>query len=189
MARGDATARAGETSALGSSQNLQNQSNQLYSTLAPTLTSEMAHPVGLNPTEKAAANTAAQESAGGSQAGATGAGALAAQRTRNAGTADAAIQESARGAGRNLSRASLQTELTDSAMKRQQQQHAQTELGGLYGMGVQGGNAALGELANNANANTNAVNSSWDWAKDLVTPLATSGIDAYGRIMSGAGKA
>ena len=125
MARGDSTARQAETSGVNYSQNLQGQQNQLYSSLAPTLMQDIAHPVGLNPYEKAQANTAAQESAGGSQAGAVGQGALQAQRTRNAGTADAAIGEGARSASRNLSRAALGTELQDSAMKQQKQHGGQ----------------------------------------------------------------
>lgn len=131
---------------------------------------DVAHPVGLNPYEKSAARTTAQESAGGSQAAAVGQGALQAQRTRNAGTADAAIGEGARSAGRNLSRAALGTELQDSAMKQQKQQQAKSELGGLYGVATPGGSQALNSVANNANANTNAVNSSWNWAKYILDP-------------------
>ncbi len=171
MARGDSTARQAETSGVNYSQNLQGQQNQLYSTLAPTLQQDIAHPVGLNPYEKAQANTAAQESAGGSQAAAVGQGALNAQRTRNAGTADAAVGEAARGAGRNLSRAALGTELQDSAMKQQKQQAAKGELAGLYGVATPGGSAALNTVANNANANTQAAHQSWDWANSLLDPV------------------
>ncbi len=180
MARGDATARQAETSGVNYSQNLQGQQNQLYSTLAPTLQQDIAHPVGLNPYEKAQANTAAQESAGGSQAAAVGQGALQAQRTRNAGTADAAIGEGSRGAGRNLSRAALGTELQDSAMKQQKQQAAKGELASLYGVATPGGSAALNSVANNSNANTNAANASWNWAKYILDPALQAGGSAAG---------
>lgn len=168
--RGNQTAQQGAQSGLQYSQNLQGQQNALYSSLAPTLEQDIAHPVGLNPYEKAAANTAAQQSAGGTQAAAVGQGALQAQRTRNAGTADAAIGEGARGAGRDLSRAALSTELQDAQMKQQKQQQAKGELAGLYGVATPGGSAALNTVANNANANTNAANASWDWAKYLLDP-------------------
>lgn len=170
MARGDSQARQAETSGVNYSQNLQGQQNALYSTLSPTLQQDIAHPVGLNPYEKAQANTAAQESAGGSQAAAVGQGALQAQRTRNAGTADAAIGEGARSAGRNLSRAALSTELQDSAMKQQKQQQAKAELAGLYGVATPGGSQALSTVAQNSQANTAANNASWNWARYILDP-------------------
>ncbi len=184
MARGNQQAQQASQSGLDYSKNLQGQQNQLYSSLAPTLQQDIAHPVGLNPYEKAQANTAAQESAGGSQAAAVGQGALQAQRTRNAGTADAAIGEGARGAGRNLSRAALGTELQDSAMKQQKQQAAKGELAGLYGVATPGGSQALNSVASNVNANTNAAEQSWNWAKYLLDPALQAGGQAAGGYLS-----
>lgn len=170
MARGNAEAQAGARNALSSAQNLQGQSGSLYSTLAPALTADVTHPTGMTPEEKAAANTAAQQSAGGGEAAAVGQGALMAQRTRNAGAPDAAIGEAARGAGRNLSTAALNTELEDTALKQRKEAAAKGEMGSLYGISTGAGNQALGQVASNVNANTNAANESWDWAKYILDP-------------------
>lgn len=187
MARGNDQAQAASKSGLGYSQTLQGQQGSLYGTLAPALQQDVYNPQGLSPTEKATANTAAQQSAGGSQAGATGQGALLAQRTRNAGTADAAIQESARGAGRNLSNAALGTEMEDVALKNRKQAAAKAEMGGLYGTATGGGNQALGEVASNVNANTNAANQSWDWAKYLFDPSLEASSRVAAAMLGGGG--
>ncbi len=179
MARGNQQAQDASKSALGYSGALQGQQSSLYGALAPQLMGDISHPTGFTPNEKAEQNTAAQESAGGSQAGAVGQGALLSQRTRNSGTADAAVGESARNAGRSSMRAALGTELADTALKNQKMAAAKGELGGLYGTSTQGGNQALGQVASNVNANTNAAEQSWNWAKYLVDP-ATMNKAAFG---------
>jgi hypothetical protein len=93
-----------------------------------------------------------------------------AQRTRNAGTADAAIQGSAQAGGRTLANAALGTEMADEALKQRKQAAAKGEMGNLYGIQTGGANNALGETAANVNANTNAAEQSWNWAKYLVDP-------------------
>lgn len=176
MARGNATAQAASKNALGYSQNLQGQQQSLYGTLAPALTGDITNPQGFTPEEKSAQRTAAQESAGGGMAGAVGQSALNTQRTKNAGGSDVAIGEAARGAGRNLSRAALSTELEDAALKQQKQAEAKRGMEALYGISTGGGNQALGQVASNVNANTNAENASWNWAKYLLDPaLAGAG--------------
>lgn len=185
--RGNPTAQQAATSGLGYSRALQGQQGSLYGALAPALTQDIVNPTGLTPTEKATANTAAQQSAGGSMAGATGQGALLSQRTRNAGTADAAIGESARAAGRNLSNAALNTELEDVALKNRKQAAAKGELGSLYGMTGQEANQALGETAGNVNANTQAANQSWDWAKYLFDPTLQASSRVAAAVLGGGG--
>jgi hypothetical protein len=125
----------------------------------------------MSPTDIAAADTAAQQSAGGGEAAAVGQGALRAARTRNAGGADAAIAASGRTAGQNLSEAALGTRLANSRLKQSQQQAGLSGLEGLFSTNLSGGNAALGQVAPDINANTNAENASWDWSKDLFAPL------------------
>ena len=71
----------------------------------------------------AAADTAEQQSAGGGQSAAVGQGALLAGRTRNAGSADAAVGASTRAVGQQLSEGALQTRLKNAGMKMQQQVH------------------------------------------------------------------
>jgi hypothetical protein len=147
-----------------------NASN-IFSDLAPTLEAQASHPGGMSPTDLAAANTNAEQSAGGTQSAAVGQGALRAARTRNAGGGDAATEASARHAGEQLSQAGLNTRLANARIKAQQQGEAESGLGNLYGQSVSGGNQALGEVASNVNANANAENASWDWAKDLFDPI------------------
>src|SRR5579864_7452790 len=103
MARGSQTADTAATSAQGLSSTYAGNASNLFGTLAPTLEAEAAHPSGMTPTDLAATDTAAKQSAGGTQAAAVGQGALRAARTRNAGGADAAVAESSRRAGEQLS--------------------------------------------------------------------------------------
>jgi hypothetical protein len=63
----------------------------LFGSLAPQLTAEATNPQGYGAPTLAKIDTANKQTAGGTQAGAVGQGALLAARTRNAGTADAAI--------------------------------------------------------------------------------------------------
>jgi hypothetical protein len=79
-------------------------------------------------------------------------------------------------------RAALGTELADTALKNQKMAAAKNELGGLYGTSTSGGNQALGEVASNVNANTQAANQSWDWAKYILDP-AIEGSSRVGAAM------
>ena len=184
MARGNATAQDASKNALGYSQNLQGQQQSLYGTLNPALTGDITNPQGFTPEEKSAQRTVAMESAGGGLAGAMGQGALNTQRTKNAGGSDVAIGEAARGAGRNLSQAALGTELEDAALKQRKQAEAKRGMEGLYGISTGGGNQALGQVASNANANTNAANASWNWARYLLDPALQAGGAAGGGYLS-----
>lgn len=170
MARGSDQAQTGAATGNQFAQTYGGNASNIFSDLAPTLQNEMHHPSGMAPTDLAAMNTGAQQSAGGTQSAAVGQGLLRAARTRNAGGADAAVEASSRHAGEQLSEAGLQTRLKNAAMKFQQQQGAERGLGSLYGTSVSGGNQALGEVAHNVDANTNAENASWDWAKYILDP-------------------
>lgn len=185
MARGSQQATTAATSAQNLSNGLQTNANALYGALAPELESEAAHPAGYAPSDLAAMNTAAQQSAGGSQAGAVGQGSLLASRTRNAGTADAAIAQSARTAGENLSKAALGTQLKNADLKQHQQQAGLSGLEGLNAEELGEGVQSLGIVPSAVNANTNAANASWDWAKYLLDPA----MGAAGSTFQGAGKA
>lgn len=187
MARGSQQATTAASSAQGFSNTLQGNAAGLYSTLAPTLATEAAHPAGYSPTDLAAMNTAAEQSAGGSEAGAVGQGALHEQRTRNAGSAGAGIAEGVKSAGRNLSTAALGTQLENANLKQKQQQAGIAGEEGLYNTSVGGANNALGEVAGNVNANTNAENASWDWAKDILDPVLQAAGQSSGTILKAAG--
>jgi hypothetical protein len=174
MARGSDQAKQGATSAQNLSNTMGANSSALFGQLAPELEAQAAHPAGISPQDQAAMGTAAQQSGGGSMAGAVGQGALKAARTRNAGASDAAIQESTRTAGRQASEAALKPELADIGMKADQQKEALGGLGNLYGQNSAGSIGALGQVAGNVNADTNAQNASYDWAKYLLDPALSA---------------
>lgn len=170
MARGSTQATGAATSAQNLSTGLESNANALYGALAPELESEAAHPAGFAPSDLAAMRTAAEQSAGGSTAGAVGQGALLASRTRNAGAADAAIGESARSAGESLSKRAVETEAQNAELKAHQQQEGLSGLEGLNAEELGQGVNALGIVPSAVNANTNAANASYDWAKYLLDP-------------------
>lgn len=180
MARGSSQATGAATQAQNLSTGLEGNASSLYSAVAPELMTEAAHPGGYAPADMAAMDTAAQESSGGTQAAAQGQGALRASRTKNAGTADAAIAESARGAGREAAHEAVGTRVANAGLKQKQQQAGLGGLESLFGTNVSGGIGALGQVAPNVNANTNAANQSWDWAKYLLDPaMAAAGSAKY----------
>ncbi len=181
MARGSDQATGAATTAANLSGSLENNAGNLYSGLVPQLQAEAAHPSGIAPTDLAAMKTGAMETAGGSEAGAVGQGALLAARTRNAGGADAAIQGSARDAGRNLSRANLGIDTANAEMKEHQKQAGLGGLEHLYSENLGTGVQSLGQVAPDVNADTNAYNSSFDWAKDILSPV----LQASGQAASG----
>lgn len=166
-ARGSDQATGAATSAQNISNTTSGNSQALYSTLAPQLEAEAAHPAGFSPTDMADMTTSQEQAAGGSEAGAVGEGLLHAARTRNAGGADAAIGESARAAGRQLSSGVLGTQLANQRLKQQEQQAGMSGLEGLFGTDTGASVGALGQVASNVNADTEAENASWDWTKGL----------------------
>jgi len=175
MARGSQQASTAATSAQNLSNTYSGNANALFGALEPMLVGEAAHPAGIDPTTMARMDTAAAQTAGGANAGAVGQAGLRSARMRNAGGGDAAVAESGRRAGETLSRGILGNRLRSSELQQQQRRSALSGLEGLFGANLGGSNAALGEVAQNVNANTQAENASWDWAKDLFVPLAESG--------------
>jgi hypothetical protein len=158
------------------SNNLTANAANLYGTAAPVLQAEAAHPQGMAPTDLAAANTAAQQSAGGSQAGAVGQGALLASRTKNAGTADAAIAKSTENAGGLLSKAALGTQLNNANLKQRQQQAGMSGLTSLYGTTLGAGENALG-LSNSALGTIGNIDVNNPWFK-----IGQQGIQSAGQV-------
>lgn len=175
MARGSTQATQAGQTGLNLSNTYAGNASALYSTLAPSLISQAAHPQGIAPPDLAAADTAAQESAGGTQSAAVGQGALRAARTRNAGGSDAAIAAGSRAAGENLAKAAVTTRLKNASVKESQREEALKGEQGLLGEQAGAGNTALGIVPQAVNANTDATNASWDWSKDLLQPLLGAG--------------
>ena len=171
MARGSNQAQTAANSAQGLSNTGAANSASLYGAIAPELTAQMTAPTGIDPVTLAKMKTSSMQQAGGTQSAATGQGALLASRTRNAGTADAAIAEGARSAGQQLSNANLKTDLANASEKDKQRQAATSGLESLYGINENEALGGLNSVAQNVNANTGAENASWDWAKDILDPM------------------
>ncbi len=174
MARGSNQATTAANTATGLSGQLEGNAASAYGTLMPELQSEAMNPQGFQPADLAKMNTAAKQTAGGTQAGATGQGALLAGRTKNPGTASAAIAESAREGGRQQSQEDLQTNIANAKLKEAQRQSGLKGEENLTGLETGAGLSALGQVAPDVNANTNAANQSWDWAKFLLDPALQS---------------
>lgn len=171
MARGSEQARGAATSAQNISGTSAGNSGALYSTLAPQLAADAAAPSGMTPTDIAAVNTAEQQSAGGTQSAATGEAGLTAKRTRNAGSTGATIAKAARSGGELASEGALSTQIKNAGLKQSQRDRALTGMQNLYGINTGASVNALGEVANNVNADVNAKNASWNWAKYILDPM------------------
>ena len=175
MARGSSQATTAATNAQNISTGAGANANALYGTLAPELESQAANPQGYAPADIAAMTTSAEQGAGGSQAAAVGQGALLAGRTRNAGTADAAIDSASRNASKQLGNETLGIQTGNADLKAKQQHEAMQGEQSLYGTELSGELGALGQIPGDVNANTNAANESYGWAKYLLDPLLSSG--------------
>lgn len=171
MARGSDQAKAAATSAQGLSNQFAGNAGAGYAALMPELTTEAAHPAGFNPTDLARMNTGAQQTAGGSEAAAVGQGALLGSRTKNPGAAPAAISEAARESGQQLSKNALGIQTANAGLREQQRQEALKGLQGVTANETGASIGALGEVAPNVNADVNAKNASWDWAKNILDPV------------------
>lgn len=185
MARGSTQATDAATSAQKLSSSESGNAAGIYGTLEPILAAQAAHPTGMTAEDKANANTSAQQSVGGGESAAVGQGALRSARTRNAGGADAAIADAARQSGRNLSDAALKTELTDAQMKAQNQRAAEAGLGNLFSENLSGGNQALGQVAGDVNANSEALKASWTGFNSIYGPLVEAAGKAAGGYAAG----
>ena len=180
MARGSKPATAAATTAGNTGATLLGEQQSLYGNLMPQLEAEATHPAGIDPTTMAEMKTNQMQTAGGSNAGAVGQGSLLAGRTRNAGTADAAIEAGSRHSGEQLSNANLETDLANESLKNKQQQAGLSGLEGLNSTDLSGSLGATGQIAPDVNANTNAANASYDWAKYLLDPaIAAAGNSKY----------
>jgi len=180
MARGDTTAQAGEKQALSNSTTSSGNAAQTFAQLSPQLAGDIAHPAGYSPTDLAKMQTEAQQTAGGANAGAEGEAALRTARTRNAGGADAALGQSATGASQGLSQAALRISGQNADVKQRQRAQALGEEGGLYGTSLGGATSSLDAAAGLSNANTNASNASWNWAKYILDPAMQAAGSAAG---------
>jgi hypothetical protein len=168
----DALANSGKANA--ESSGLFTNAGNIYGSLAPTLAAQAAAPAGYTPTQKAAMDTAGLQTAGGTQAAAVGQGALLASRTKNAGTADAAIAQSARTAGQQASNTAVGTEVKNANLQQQQRQSALQGEQNLYSTTLGGGMNALG-LSNQSLGVADQADANNPWMKLLQSGLGAGG--------------
>lgn len=161
------------------SSTLFNNAGNIYGSLAPTLAAQAAAPAGYTPAQKAAMTTAGEQSAGGTQAASVGQGALLASRTKNAGTADAAIAQSARTAGQQNSNTAVNTEVKNANLQQVQRDSALKDEEGLYGTTLGGSMNALG-LSNSALGAADTAASNNPYMKLLQSGLASGA--SYGKV-------
>lgn len=180
MARGSDSAKEAATTAQANSNTFSNNSQNLYSSLAPQLIAESAHPAGFTQPDLAAMTTDAQQTAGGSTGAAVGEGLLRSARTRNAGGSDAAIQAGVRSAGQELSKNALGIRTANARMKEGQRRSALGGVQGLLGTETGASNEALGIVPSAVNADVNQQNQSWAWAKNILQPAMQAAGGAAG---------
>lgn len=161
--KGDELANSGAGNAL--SKTGANNAASLYGTLSPELSTMATAPPGINPADMAKIQTSSMQTAGGANAGAVGQGSLLSARTKNAGTADAAIAKSGESAGQSLSKANLGTQVENQQVKQQQQQTGLKGEESLYGTNE---SEALGGL----NASNNALKNAADTPLTIWQQLA-----------------
>lgn len=160
MARGSDTARDTATFGLQTGRGA-------FGTVMPALERNIAAPVGYSEQDLARANTAAQQSAGGAAASAVGQGGLLAARTRNPGAAQYAIGQGVRDAADAGTEAALGIKLKDADLKEQKRASALSQLGQI-------GESGLGTVAPAVNADSQAKEASWGWAKNILQPILSA---------------
>jgi hypothetical protein len=121
--------------------------------------------------------TSAEQSAGGSNAGAVGQGSLLAARTKNAGTADAAIAKSAEKGAQTLGGENLDIQNENTAVKQKQQQAGLGGLESLYGTTSRN---ELGGLDASNSALKTAADVQPFWQKLLLQGMQSAGQAAQG---------
>lgn len=185
MARGNPQASGAAGQSNSNANAFMGNANQVFGDVAPTLENEVANPQGFSPADEASMETGAMQTAGGTQAGAVGQGGLLAARTGNAGGAARAVSDASRGAGEQLSKSLLGVRGANAKLKSEQQQQGISGLEGLTNTETGASNTALADVAPLTQANTAAINASYDPFTDILDPI----LQAAGTGASGIAKA
>lgn len=152
----------------------------LYNQLTPAFTNEAVNPQGFGPSTMADMTTNAEQSSGGALGSAVGKAAQYGAANRNLGSFTPGLDETARGASRNLSNTTTGLNVENAALKQSQQQSGLAGLSGEEGMENNDVLASLG-LENNA---TNALTTaSPGWAQTtagLISSLRGAGASNNG---------
>ena len=146
--------------AQGRSGQLYNQSEDLYSGLAPQLQSEATNPQGYTPQQLAYMNTASQQSLGGGTAATTGQANLEAARSKNVGGFQGAVGTANRANQRTLSENALGIQTQQANLQQAQKQQALQSLQQLYGTNLSGSSNYLNS-SNQALTSENSAPNFW----------------------------
>ncbi len=147
--------------AVNTSSGLGASANGISANLTPFLTSELEHPQGYSQQDESAMLSAALGGAGGANAGLAGEAQQQAATTRNAGGFQAALDDAARQRSKAAAGASEGIAAKNADLKQSQQQNAAEQLSKLYGVDTSGMLDAMGQEANDVNAEANAGRSGW----------------------------
>lgn len=144
--------------------------NSLYNTLTPAFTNEAVNPQGFGAADMADITTGAEQSAGGALGSAVGKAAQYGAANRNLGSFTPGLDETARGASRNLSNTTTGVKTANAELKQNQQQSGIAGLSGEEGMENNDVLASLGIQNNSTNALTNA---SPGWMQNMTGILSS----------------
>lgn len=131
--------------------------SSLYNQLTPAYTNEAVNPQGFGPQTEADLNTGAEQSTGGALGSAVGKGAQYSAANRNLGSFAPVLDESARGASRQLSNDTLGIKSDNAMLKEKQRQEGISGLQGEENMANNDVLSSLGLETGSTNALTAAA--------------------------------
>jgi hypothetical protein len=141
--------------------NLGGSAQGISANLTPFLTERMLHPEGYGQQDTSAQVAASTGAAGGATAGLTGQAIQRAAVSRNAGSVNATLADIARERAKAAAGSSEEIAAKNADLKQQQQQQAAEGLGNMYKTDTSGMLEAMGQVAPDINAATNASQSGW----------------------------
>jgi len=154
-------AKQAEETAANTGARLGEQAEGISANLTPFLTSELQHPQGYSQGDTSAMLAAGLGGAGGATSGITGLANKEAATSRNAGGFQSALADAARQRMKAAAGASEGIAATNANLKQTQQQDAARGLQGMYGTDTSGMLGAMGQEANDINAEVNASKTGW----------------------------
>lgn len=154
----------------------------INSQLLPFLTRELNNPEGFTQQQQGAMLNQAEAGAGGATSGLTTEANLASARNRNSGGFSGALDEAARDKGKTLSGISSGIASQNANLQQQNQQAAASGLSNMYGQDTGAQLKAMGLVAPDVNAATQANSAPWENLTKMISAAGTaaSGAGAMG---------
>jgi hypothetical protein len=169
-------ANTAATTAANTGTQLGAEGQAIGSTVTPFLTSELEHPQGFSQQDMSGMLSAAEGGAGGADAGIVGQAAQRAATSRNAGGFQSALDDAARQREKAAAGTSEGIAGQNAQLKQQQMQQGAAGLEHMYGTDESGMLGAMGQQANDINAEVNAGKSGWlQNAQSIIKQIATGG--------------